>query len=70
MSETQTKTKHAWVIGMFVLLLAGLAVIGLACPVSKLRWDFWVLLAVVVVGLLASLVVVLFRESIFPPKEG
>lgn len=54
---------------VFALALFALAFAGLGSPVDMLPWYFWSLLATVVVGLLASLILVLFHDSFLGKRE-
>ena len=58
-----TRQMYIRALVLFGIILLALAIIGLACPVAALRWDFWALLVIVVVGLLVSLILVLFAGS-------
>ena len=70
MSSEGPKQTCVQALVVFGIILFALAIIGLACPVAALRWDFWILLAIVVVGLLASLILYLFRHPDSPSDEG
>lgn len=57
----QPKRLYARAFVVFGVLLCGLGIVGLSRPVDSLTWGFWGLLAVVVGGLLGSLILHLFR---------